>query len=59
MLTGGVALVLDACVTLGLTVELGFLALELIKLRSASCLCIYQNILIHLLLLIILAANCQ
>jgi len=59
MLTGGVALALDACISLGILVEIIFLAMELVKLRCCSCLGIYQNALIHLLLLAVLMSNWQ
>jgi len=57
--TGGLALVLDACISLGVIVEIGLLAMEVLKLRNTSCLCVYQNVLVHLLLLAVLIANCK
>jgi hypothetical protein len=57
--TAGLALVLDACISLGVIVELGLLAMEAVKLKDTSCLCVYQNVMVHLLLLVILIANCR
>lgn len=48
---------MDACISLGIIVEIGLLTIEALKLRHCSCLNIYQNIFVHMLFIVILMAN--